>query len=811
MLKLRRKLSILALFVILLIAFFYYLLATTSGLHLVVRTVNKFAPKIIVATNLQGALIGPISATQIDVHAGEQEYSFQNLQFDWSPKDLLLSKLTITKLSANNITIKIPPEEKVQQQKFNLQKFIQGLRLPVRLNISGVKLQNIVIAQTAKQRPIIINSVNLDVTTGKARIKAVNLNVLARNARLSLTGSTAQQYNFKLQANIANVGEFLSTAKGRINISGSLTGTTGKKNSKLIGHIAINNFRYKGLTIAQINTDMQVNIADKEVSHFTLRVRRVAVGNYLIRQLGLNGDVSVTSLRPSNPAARLDLRLLPTQILLISDSQQHAINLSGGEFTAMVQGKRLVSSLRLVPLHEAALNARFAVDKYKALRGKVEWHTKKLAFLPLLLPKLQKVNGQLDADFMLGGTIAKPQIIGTAQLKNASATIPSLNLNLKHIAIMVKGNLSGLTYSAQMQSNRGSLAINGKTELAKTGAPTLITINGENFRVIDNDKIQVDVSPSLKITFRDHNLHIDGTVYIPKAELRKLNFGGTETLPGDVVFVNKKQQDLFVKRSVLKVYSSIKLVLGDSVHINAMNANGDLHGVLQITDKPDSGTTATGQIYLKNGYYEISGKKLHISTGQLTFTGGPVDNPLVNLAAIRTVQSAGGTSLFDLAGRQIIVGVRITGNLEHPKTTLFSEPAGMSQADILSYLVLGQSSNDVGGNKAGLLMSAVSALNFGGSGGLGGLGSALSNKFGFADLGIQSGTSEDEEGNKASTTSFVLGRYLSPSLYVSYSVGIVNAVNIFRVRYRLSKRWFLQTEASSEGTGVDVLYTIDRK
>ena len=55
----------------------------------------------------------------------------------------------------------------------------------------------------------------------------------------------------------------------------------------------------------------------------------------------------------------------------------------------------------------------------------------------------------------------------------------------------------------------------------------------------------------------------------------------------------------------------------------------------------------------------------------------------------------------------------------------------------------------------------------------------------------------------------MVGRYLSPDIYVSYGVGLVEAINTFTVRYQLSDQWHIKAE-SGESQGADIFYTIDR-
>jgi len=55
----------------------------------------------------------------------------------------------------------------------------------------------------------------------------------------------------------------------------------------------------------------------------------------------------------------------------------------------------------------------------------------------------------------------------------------------------------------------------------------------------------------------------------------------------------------------------------------------------------------------------------------------------------------------------------------------------------------------------------------------------------------------------------VLGKYLSPRLYVSYGVSLTESINTFKMRYTISDRWTIKTESGKE-IGADLVYTIEK-
>ena len=60
---------------------------------------------------------------------------------------------------------------------------------------------------------------------------------------------------------------------------------------------------------------------------------------------------------------------------------------------------------------------------------------------------------------------------------------------------------------------------------------------------------------------------------------------------------------------------------------------------------------------------------------------------------------------------------------------------------------------------------------------------------------------------ESNETSLVLGRYLSPRLYVSYGVSLTEQLNTFKMRYTLGDHWTIRTELG-QARGADLVYSI---
>lgn len=101
----------------------------------------------------------------------------------------------------------------------------------------------------------------------------------------------------------------------------------------------------------------------------------------------------------------------------------------------------------------------------------------------------------------------------------------------------------------------------------------------------------------------------------------------------------------------------------------------------------------------------------------------------------------------------VVAGAKIRGTAQAPQLQLYSEPS-MPDASILSYILLGQPPGTKGGT-------------------------------------------------------YTLGKYLTPDLYVSYGIGLFNAINTFNMRYKLTDTLAIQA-ASSTASSADLIYTIEK-
>jgi translocation and assembly module TamB len=122
----------------------------------------------------------------------------------------------------------------------------------------------------------------------------------------------------------------------------------------------------------------------------------------------------------------------------------------------------------------------------------------------------------------------------------------------------------------------------------------------------------------------------------------------------------------------------------------------------------------------------------------------------------------------------------------------------MSEADALSYLILGRPLEDATAADGSMLSGTAFAL---------GLRQAtvITNQIGQT-LGL------DQlmvAGNSQSTTALVAGKQLSSRVYLRYAYGVFSQVGNLLLRYKLSKRLTIEA-GTGESQSMDLLYIVEK-
>ncbi len=462
---------------------------------------------------------------------------------------------------------------------------------------------------------------------------------------------------------------------------------------------------------------------------------------------------------------------------------------SNAEISLDDQGIKAKSSLTMSNGDHLVLNADLpgaqllTLDGQQKIQAQVQLVVRDLGLVEALLPEVQSPKGELALDLTANGTLAHPSLSGNAHLLKGEFRIPRLGLAINKINVNAQSDgIEKIILTLNAHSGEGEITMKSQTSLDKeAGWPTVASIKGKRFEASKIPDAHVMISPDLHIKLQHHEINISGGIDIPYAKLQPKDITTTAQISDDAVIIGGEQ----ATQEKWSVISKVRLTLGEQVSLYGYGFEGRLGGNLLVEDEPGQLTRATGEINIPEGRYRAYGQRLDVEHGRLLYTGGPLTNPGLDIRAVRITNN-------------VTAGIKVKGSLNRPQLELFSIPT-MGQTDALAYLLLGRPMESTSGEDGQMMAKAALALSLSGGDYL---ARTLGYRFGLDEMRVESSDTSEQ-------ASLVVGRYLSPKLYISYGVGLIETINTLTVRYTISEKWQLKAE-SGEYQGADLLYIFDR-
>jgi translocation and assembly module TamB len=413
------------------------------------------------------------------------------------------------------------------------------------------------------------------------------------------------------------------------------------------------------------------------------------------------------------------------------------------------------------------------------MRGQLQMATGELGFITLYVPDIDRAAGHFDANLSLDGTLGEPSASGVVKLSDAEIDLYQLNLALRAVDAEARIVSNQLEFNGTAKAGAGTLSSTGKIEWRDRQPFGELDLNGENLRMVDVPEARIDASPKLKFKIAGRKIDATGEVLVPYARLQPADLTNAVLPSADEKLVGPTEE---VESDPLLVSSDITMTLGDNVSLETYGLSGHITGSIRETTVPDQPTRATGELQIKDGQYVALARKLDIERGRLIYSGGLLADPAIDIRAVKVFPD-------------VKAGVNVRGTLREPRLSFFSEPS-IAQSDIVQILLAGSSYNASTGNSSSTNGSQEVAGQAAAI-----LASQLGSKLGIPDISVES--------DLTSPSSLVLGRYLSPRLYLSYGISLTESISTVKMRYTLNDHWTIRTEAGKE-RAADLVFTIEK-
>lgn len=449
------------------------------------------------------------------------------------------------------------------------------------------------------------------------------------------------------------------------------------------------------------------------------------------------------------------------------------------------------------------------------ISGNVKASLPNIGIWALFAPPGWRVGGTFNADVAISGTRNAPQWDG--QLSADQLSIRSLldGVDLKDGRLRARlqgtrlditelylkggegsstrilgqsGNLTSAPKDGGTLTGQGFVAFDPSAPEGSSGISMDIRAVAERLQVLVRADRQLSVSGSLNAGMNAGQVRLHGDLKVDRAAIM-LADESAPSLDSDVHVTSaasRKAAQQQAEKQASQASGSVQAVqppdilvnldLGEDFALQGYGITTRLEGKLQVTNGP----RITGEIHTVNGRYRAWGQSLDVESGTIRFSG-PYANPAIDIVAIRP-------------NIEVRAGVKVTGSANSPRVALFSEPS-MSDAEKLSWIVMGRSAA-AGGAETALLQQAALALLSGG-----GTGGNFAGQLGLDEVGLKGPSEDGSEGAAVS-----VGKRLSKDLYVVYEQSLSGAMGTLFIFYDLSKRLTLRGQ-TGEQTAVDLIYT----
>lgn len=423
-----------------------------------------------------------------------------------------------------------------------------------------------------------------------------------------------------------------------------------------------------------------------------------------------------------------------------------------------------------------------ALDANGGLDGRIESQFSHLQWLGAILPQLEKLDGQLTSQVQLGGTLTQPSAQGDLNINQLKMDVPDIGLQLRNgeVALAMDAQ-SEWRLKARVDSKDSQLGVEGSGSLFGAQGPEgLVTIKGDQFLLANTEEFRLIASPAVQVTLAPQSINIGGKVSIDDGQYV------LKSLPSSAVGVSADER--IVSHSAADpsgrpLNIDLALSINEKFKLEGFGLSTRLGGKLRIRQQGEASPQGYGSLNLYEGLYKAYGQKLAVESGVLIFQG-PLDNPGLNITAVREAKDA-------------TVGIRIGGYAQDIRSELFSDPA-MSPTDTMAILITGKAPSQMNQDDANQVMNAATALGISQSAGI---SNTLKETFGLDVVSLQGGETYTE-------SSLVVGKYLSPKLFISYVQNLFTPAGAVQLEYSLTDNLGLKAESGKEQS-IDLLYKVE--
>ena len=530
---------------------------------------------------------------------------------------------------------------------------------------------------------------------------------------------------------------------------------------------------------------------------------------------GLSGMITIR-----NGAAKLD-PLTPLFSSLEAELSFQDSIVSINKFDMRVQQfpVKLSGSIVAAQWSHYVLNIKGQIDETGLIRSQgtifsdslhidSQIHGVELSLFQSAMVDLEKLQGVINADFLIHGNPQAPDINGHLDIHRFSFQMPELNTRFSQGRVKILFDHDAVKFdSVYSKINDGSVFVTGKLDYNAAGIQHIeLACQLENIKINRPEEFSLNLKAA-NINYRTQENHffLIGEVILGESRVvynfkpqMLLNLARSTDRP-------KAELPLFLKNTRL----NIQLRESENIWLDNNLARLRLHSELNIIatfENPNLG----GRLSIEEGYVLYLDRKFNITRGVVDFVDPNRINPIIDLEAKAQLKG-----YQTLGGQPYEITLAITGQLDQSVVTLTSVPA-LEKADIISLLTLGATRQQLTSTGVGseeysttdILLERAKAFS-----------SQQISSYAEKQLGTYFGLEQlSIEGNlfkfdKSWGPQLLASKKLSDRMEVYYTtnVGHMNEHNV-RLEYALTKKFSLEGQTDQQGrSGIGLKYKLKFK
>ncbi|NNC95858.1 MAG: translocation/assembly module TamB [Chitinophagales bacterium] len=429
-------------------------------------------------------------------------------------------------------------------------------------------------------------------------------------------------------------------------------------------------------------------------------------------------------------------------------------------------------------------------------------------------------QGLLYVNIEAGNTLNDPAIDGKILLSEGGFKYPQYGIDYKNITMDSRiDNSNYYLDDLSISSGKGNIDLKGIAEIRSWLEGEVqsldFTLTSENFMALNNQGIQAIIDSDLKLRGTPEKPNVNGEVTIVRSmintDVLASEYGGVSDNAQEPLLVRARKEQIRESGELLtdtlrnappsiikNLKAEVKIDIPRNTWVKGKNMNFELSGSVRLIQEGEQ-MDLFGAVSIKRGFYKIYGKKLEFEEGVITFTGGKINNPLLNFSIAYKFR--------DNQQRLRKLTVNVSGRLEKPEMLYAIDGTSISEKEAISYLLFKKDMNQLDSEENASVEN--SELEMAKSLAINQLTGALQDKLQSA-LRLDAIEITGEKNWKQAKAS--IGKYITNKLYLSYEQSFAlnkkdKAINPYKVglEYQFLPWLYFQGTNQSSNSGFDLI------